>query len=138
MLQLSPALQVPESEFEFDFVRSSGPGGQNVNKVNSKAVLHWNIVESPSLSEDARARLLSKLASKINKEGQLVLSSDRYRDQTRNREDCLEKLKGLVSGALQRVKPRKKTRPSRSSQIKAKKRKRQHSEKKKLRKAPAF
>lgn len=123
----------PLSEISFSFVRSSGPGGQNVNKVNSKAVLRWDVRSSPSLSFFNRNRLLEKLTHLINQDGELVLTSDRFRDQIRNREDCLEKLRELVVGALHVPKARKKTKPSFSSRVKKKTSNKRHSEKKSLR-----
>ena len=91
MLIVSPFVRIPFSELELSYARSSGPGGQNVNKVNSKAVLRWSVLKSPSLREDLRQRLLKRLSSRLTVEGEIVLSSDRFRDQTRNRDDCLEK-----------------------------------------------
>ena len=88
------------SELEFTFVRSSGPGGQNVNKVNSKAVLRWNTTASACMSEEVRARFHQRFGSKLTSEGDLLLSSDSYRDQGRNRDDCLEKLKAMLNSPL--------------------------------------
>lgn len=106
---------IPGSEINLSFARSAGPGGQNVNKVNSKAVLHWNVAASASLPETVKARFLQRFASRINQAGELVLSSDRHRDQPRNVTDCYEKLRHLVLTVLVPPRPRKKTRPSRSS-----------------------
>lgn len=125
--------QIPLSEIEFSFVRSSGPGGQNVNKVNSKAVLRWNLVASTSVPAFLKARIYSRLAPRLTKSGELILTSDRTRDQQRNREDCLEKLAKLLAAAAEAPRVRKKTKPSRSSVTRAKNSKRMHSEKKKLR-----
>lgn len=125
---------IPSSEIEFTFVRSSGPGGQNVNKVNSKAVLRWNLLKSPTLYEDTRARLLEKLGSKLTRDGEVLISSDVYRDQLRNKEDCLDKLDRLIRNALHVDKKRKKSKPSYSSVKKAEVKKKKHSEKKKNRK----
>jgi ribosome-associated protein len=121
-------VRIPDSEFEFSFARSSGPGGQNVNKVNSKAVLKWDLHSSPSITEDERLRLLEKL--KLNESGQVVLMSDRFRDQKKNREDCIQKFGAMIEQALHVPKKRKKTRQSYSSRLKAKESKRRHSEKK--------
>ncbi|MGK5089609.1 alternative ribosome rescue aminoacyl-tRNA hydrolase ArfB [Bdellovibrionota bacterium FG-2] len=134
MLVITPFIQIPLTEFEFSFVRSSGPGGQNVNKVNSKAVLRWNLLSSPSLSLDIRARFMGKLANQLTRSGELLVSSDRFRDQGMNREDCLEKLKALLVAAAFIPKARKKSRPSFSSKRKAKEAKSLHSQKKNLRK----
>jgi ribosome-associated protein len=125
---------IPLSEIEFTYVRSSGPGGQNVNKVNSKAVLRWNAVGSPSLYEPLRTRMLTRLSSKLTVEGEIVLSSDVYRDQTRNYEDCLEKFKQMLIEATHLPKARKKTKPSYGSKKRAENSKKLHSQKKSLRK----
>ncbi len=125
---MSRIVHIPESEFEFSYARSSGPGGQNVNKVNSKAVLKWDLHSSPSITEDERLRLLEKL--KLNESGQVVLMSDRFRDQKKNREDCIQKFGAMIEQALHVPKKRKKTRQSYSSRLKAKESKRRHSEKK--------
>src|SRR3954469_8443721 len=115
MLSVNEQIQVPETEFEWSFVRSGGPGGQNVNKVASKAVLRWNVTASPSLPDDVKARFLQQQRSRITVEGELVMTGQRFRDQEKNREDCLEKLRGLIEKALTVPKPRRATRPSRSS-----------------------
>jgi ribosome-associated protein len=123
-------IQIADSEFELSYARSSGPGGQNVNKVNSKAILRWNIVSSRSLSLEVRSWLANRLAGQLTSDGDLVISSDRYRDQIRNREDCFQKLKELIAAAAQKPKARKKTKPSRSSQKRALEMKTKHSSKK--------
>ncbi len=99
-----------------------------MNKVNSKAVLKWDLHSSPSITEDERLRLLEKL--KLNESGQVVLMSDRFRDQKKNREDCIQKFGAMIEQALHVPKKRKKTRQSYSSRLKAKESKRRHSEKK--------
>jgi ribosome-associated protein len=134
ILEISPEIRIPYSEFEFSYARSSGPGGQNVNKVNSKALLRWNIYKSPSLGIEIRARLLSRLSTQISLGGDILISSDRFRDQIRNREDCIEKFQALIAAAAARPKHRKKTKPSYSSQRRVKEGKSRNSEKKKLRK----
>ncbi len=99
MLTINPRVRIALSEFSFTFVRSSGPGGQNVNKVASKAVLRWDVAASASLPDDVRQRFLEQYARRITNEGELVLSSQRYRDQGRNVADCLERLqKAMASG----------------------------------------
>jgi len=133
MLFVTPELQIPSTEFEFSFARSSGPGGQNVNKVNSKVILRWHAVQSPSLSIGARLRFMAQFGSRLTSEGALIITSDRFRDQARNREDCLEKLKCLLLEIVYPPKPRKKTKLSRSKVEKRKNQKKQHGEKKRMR-----
>jgi len=133
---LSPEIRIPLSEFELSYVRSSGPGGQNVNKVNSKAVLRWNLLKSPSLPIGARTRLLARLGPRLSAEGYLIITSDRFRDQLRNREDCFQKLSELLLAAAEVPKLRKKVKPSKSSQRRLKEAKGRHSEKKLLRRSP--
>jgi ribosome-associated protein len=111
-LVITSHVSLSADELKFTFVRSTGPGGQNVNKVNSKAVLHWNIRQSTSIPEDVKQRFLSRYARRISHEGQLVLSSDRHREQARNVTDCGRKLRELVLSVLTPPKPRKQTKPS--------------------------
>jgi ribosome-associated protein len=115
MLVVSEGIQIPDGEFQWTFVRSGGPGGQNVNKVASKAVLRWNVADSPSLPEPVKLRLRVQQRRRITAEGELLVNSQRYRDQERNREDCLEKLRGMILQAATPPKPRRPTRPSRGS-----------------------
>ena len=114
-LTINRRIQIPRSELKFTFVRSSGPGGQNVNKVNTKAVLRWAVAGSDSLGEDVRKRFLAKYARRINEEGELILTSQRTRDQSRNVADCLEKLRAMVTAVATAPKKRKATRPSRGA-----------------------
>ncbi len=115
MLEITPQLSIPDEEFEWTYVRSGGPGGQNVNKVASKAVLRWNLAGTPSLPDEVKARFRAQQANRVTVEGEVVLSSQRYRDQERNRADCLEKLRELILAATIRPKVRRKTRPTRGS-----------------------
>jgi ribosome-associated protein len=115
MLTVTSRLQIPDDEFEFTFTRSSGPGGQNVNKVSSKAQLRWQAARSPSLPEEVRARFLALFGSRLTGEGELLIASQRYRDQRRNMEDCLEKLRAMLREVAAAPRRRKPTRPKRSS-----------------------
>src|SRR5262249_12951320 len=118
----------PRNELRFMFVRSSGPGGQNVNKVASKALLRWSLNASTALPEPVRVRLAVQFAGQINDRGELFLSSQRYRDQGRNIEDCLQKLREIVLTAASVTKKRKKTRVPKSATEKRLRQKRARSE----------
>jgi ribosome-associated protein len=115
MLEINDRLRIPDEEFSWTFVRAGGPGGQNVNKVASKAVLRWNVVASPSVPDDIKARLQQQQRRRITGDGDLLLTSQRYRDQERNRLDCLEKLGEMLRAAAVTPKVRRKTKPSRGS-----------------------
>ncbi len=115
MLEINDRLRIPEDEFSFTYVRSGGPGGQNVNKVASKAVLRWNVVASPSLPGDVKSRLQQQQRGRITADGDLLIVSQRYRDQERNRLDCLEKLAAMLRAAAVAPKTRRKTKPSRGA-----------------------
>ena len=115
MLQISPTLAIPDDELVERFVRSSGPGGQNVNKVATAVELRFDVVNSPTLPEPVRARLLARRDRRLTDEGVLVLSAQRFRTQDRNREDARERLAALIAAAL--VAPRKRvaTKPTKGS-----------------------
>jgi ribosome-associated protein len=125
--------QIPLAELDWSFVRSSGPGGQNVNKVNSKAVLRWNLVTSPSIPDELKSRLLARLGPRLTRAGELLVTCDEFRDQLRNRDACLEKLDQILTAALHVPKARKKTRASRGTRERNKLAKSRHSDKKRLR-----
>jgi len=125
MFEIDHRVRVPDEELDWSFVRSGGPGGQNVNKVASKAVLRWDVARTPSLPADIKTRLLAQQSNRITTEGVLILSSQQYRDQERNRQDCLEKLRAMIRQAAVAPKIRRRTRPTRGSKerrIEAKKR----------------
>lgn len=111
MLVVSARIRIPRDELRFSYVRSSGPGGQGVNKVNSKAVLHWEIGASPSLPGDVRQRFLAVYHRRISADGHLVLASQRYRDQHRNVSDCLDKLRAMVAAVAVPPRQRRRSRP---------------------------
>lgn len=115
MLEVNSRIRIPPSEFQWTYVRSSGPGGQNVNKVNSKAVLRWSVAHSPSLPADVRERFLTRYRSRITVEGDFIVASQRYRDQGRNAADVLEKLTALVAAVAVPAKKRRPTKPTRGS-----------------------
>lgn len=128
-------LRIPLAEFEFRFARSSGPGGQNVNKVNSKALLRWPMMTSPSLPEAVRQRFRERFGNRITTEGDLLIASQRYRDQARNVDDCLEKLREMLASVAAAPPRRKRTRPSHASIERRLGAKRRRSEKKQHRRA---
>ena len=132
-LRVNSRIFIPQSELRFTFVRSSGPGGQNVNKVNSKAQLRWSVTRSESLPEDVRGRVLSRYARRINDRGEIVLTSQRYRDQARNIGDCLTKLREMLAAVATPPKRRKKTRPPKSASESRLRDKRAKAEKKRSR-----
>jgi len=133
MLEIAPLLKVPLHEFQFSYSRSSGPGGQKVNKTNSKVLLKWNIQKNKSLPRKVKERLLHKLARRISEDGDLNVRSDRFRDRGRNIADCVEKLRVLILGNSFEPRPRKKTKPTRTSREKRLADKRKVSEKKRTR-----
>jgi ribosome-associated protein len=137
VLEAGPEIRIPLAEVRFTFARSSGPGGQNVNKVNSKATLHWPVAATASLSDDVRSRFIAAYSGQINKQGELVLQSQRFRDQERNIDDCLEKLRAMLLRAAKEPKRRKKTRPSRASKQRRLNDKKARSEAKSRRRGPS-
>ena len=116
-LEITPSLKVPEVELRLSFARSSGPGGQNVNKVSSKAVLHFDVVASPSLPADVRQRFLERYRSRITNAGEVVIHSDEFRDQPKNIDACYEKLRQMVLAVLMPPKKRRATKPTRGSKV---------------------
>lgn len=130
-------LQIPEYELVYTYARSGGPGGQNVNKVNSKAILRWYPAANRSLPEAVRQRFLLKYGNRLSTEGELIITSQKFRDQLRNSEDCLNKLYAMLEAV--RVAPiiRRPTKPSKASKERRIDCKRKDSMKKQSRKAPA-
>jgi ribosome-associated protein len=117
VLKIDERLAIPLDELRWEFARSGGPGGQNVNKVNSKVLLRWNPGTSPSLPGPVRARLLVLLASRLTGDGDLLITSQATRDQSRNLDDCLDKLRVLVLKAARPPKTRRPTRPTLGSKL---------------------
>jgi ribosome-associated protein len=112
MIRITSTITISRDEINFTFARSPGPGGQNVNKVNSKAILRWDVTRSASLSEVVRRRFLEMWRSRITKGGELVIHSHRHRDQKKNADDCLKRLQAMVRAAAVVPKSRKATRPT--------------------------
>lgn len=126
-------ISIPQDELEFTYARSGGKGGQNVNKVSSKAVLRWNPGTSRAMPEPVRARFFARYASKLTTEGELIITSDAHRDQGRNVSDCILKLKEMIAAVWRAPKLRRATKPTFGSKQRRLKSKKEHSEKKKNR-----
>jgi len=116
-LQITPNLIIPEAELRLSFARSSGPGGQNVNKVSSKAILHFDVLNSPSLRPDLRERFKNAYSSRITTNGEIVIHSEEFRDQPKNIQACHDKLRQMVLAVLHPPKKRRATKPTRGSKL---------------------
>jgi ribosome-associated protein len=127
------AFRVPRSEISMAFSRSSGAGGQNVNKVNSKAEVRWDIASSDSVPQDVLGRFLSRYRNRLDAEGLVLVTSERHRDRERNVEDAVEKIEEWVQSVWDKPKPRIKTKPSKGAKRRRVKEKRHDGDKKKVR-----
>ena len=134
MIRVTPDIFIGERELKLDFIRSSGPGGQNVNKVATAVQLRFDVFTSPSLPEDVRRRLVRIAGKKVSKEGVLLIDARRFRTQERNRQDAVDRLIQWVRRAAEKPKKRIKTKPTLSSRERRLEGKRQRSETKRLRK----
>jgi len=121
-------------ELGFTTSRSSGPGGQNVNKVSTKIILRWNVLHSTLITDEQKVLLLNKLSSQLTREGELIINSQESRSQLQNKETAVEKLDVLLRKALTKPKARKATKPSYTSKVKRVDNKKRHAEKKQWRK----
>ena len=134
MIRITPTLSIDESEFHFTFVRSSGPGGQNVNKVATAVQLRFNAAHATALPDDLRRRLARLAGKRMTAEGVLVITARRHRTQQKNREDAVNRLVGLIRQAAIVPRKRRKTRPTRISKERRLEDKRRRSQAKRMRK----
>jgi ribosome-associated protein len=116
-MQITPQLAIPDEELTVSFVRASGPGGQNVNKVSTAVQLRFDVGNSSSLTEEVKARLRRLAGARMTQNGVLQIEAKRYRTQERNRAEALQRFCELVRRAAQPPKKRRPTRPSRASQV---------------------
>lgn len=133
MIRVNNQIELDEREIQEDFVRASGPGGQNVNKVSTAVQLRFDVARSPSLPEPVRARLIALAGRRLTQDGILILSAERYRSQRRNRDDALERLLALICEACETDTPRRPTRPTLASRKRRLDSKQRRGETKKLR-----
>jgi len=133
MIRVNAQIELDEREIQEDFVRASGPGGQNVNKVSTAVQLRFDVARSPSLPDPVRARLATLAGRRLTLDGVLIIEAERYRSQRRNRDDALERLIELIREACEVDKPRHPTRPTLASKKRRLEGKQRRGETKKLR-----
>jgi ribosome-associated protein len=133
MIHITHTITIDESEIQEYFVRASGPGGQNVNKVATTVQLRFDVANSRSLPEEVRKRLISLAGNRITENGILIIDARRFRTQRRNRKDATDRLVELIRNAVQRPKIRRKTRPTLASKIRRLESKRRVADSKRLR-----
>ena len=127
MIQITPDIAISESEIQEEFIRSSGPGGQNVNKVATAVQLRFDVALSPSLPEDVKKRLWKLAGTRVTADGMLIIEAKRYRTQSQNRDDAMDRLVALIKRAAKPPKQRVKTKPTRASKERRLEAKRQRS-----------
>ncbi len=137
-MQITSNLQIPDNELNLEFIRSAGPGGQNVNKVSTAVQLRFDIWGNVTLPIDAKTRLVKLAGQRVTNEGILIIEARRFRTQEQNREDAIERFATLVRKSLEAPKPRKKTRPTAGSKEKRLQSKKKRSEIKKTRSNKSF
>ncbi|NQT24534.1 aminoacyl-tRNA hydrolase [candidate division KSB1 bacterium] len=135
MINITPTISIHESELQLEFIRSSGPGGQNVNKVATAVQLRFNILHSENLPVELKGRLIQLAGSRLTKDGYILIKAHRHRSQEQNRQDAIDRLVSLIQKASHKPKHRIPTRPTRSSKEKRLEQKQRRSHIKKLRSA---
>ncbi len=115
MIYINSEISIDEKEIKMDFIRASGPGGQNVNKVATAVQLRFDVNSSSSLPDDVRSRLILLAGKKVTEDGVLIISAKRFRTQERNKQDAIDRLTELIKKATKKPRVRKKTKPSRAS-----------------------
>ena len=133
MIEVTDTISLEDDELKLEFVQSSGPGGQNVNKLATAVQLRFDVRRSPSLPEEVRLRLERQAGKRLSEEGILIIEARRYRTQEHNRQDAIDRLVAMIRKATEKPKPRKKTRPTAESRQKRLDEKRRRGEIKSLR-----
>ena len=133
MIEITSGIATDESEIQEEFIRSSGPGGQNVNKVATTVQLRFDVANSPSLPDEVRDRLISLAGRRITEDGVLIINARRFRTQGRNRQDAIERLAELTRRAAEKPRGRRKTRPTLASKIRRLQDKHRRAETKRMR-----
>ncbi len=128
MIRITGDIEIDEAELDEQFVRSTGPGGQNVNKVSTAVQLRFNVFASSSLPQDVRSRLIRLAGKRINAAGELMINAQRHRTQARNRAEARARLADLILAATRKPRPRKKTKPSAAAKRRRLESKRQRGE----------